>query len=79
MSRANSRFAVLVGLTLWYGVVGHMRCDDWTSELNLWTRATITAPMHPIPHINRAKALYGLGRINEAMVEIGVAAQLEGK
>ena len=71
------RLLILVVVLVWYSVVGHLRVGDWTSELSLWTRAVAIAPYNPRPHINRAKALYGLGREAEALEEVATAVDLE--
>ena len=78
MGRVTARQIVIVAVLLsWYSVVGHRRVEDWSSELNLWTRATAISPLKPRPHINRAKALFGLGRVDEAVQEVYIAASME--
>lgn len=72
-----ARFIFVVVLVSWYSIVGHLRAQDWTSELSLWTRAVAVAPMSPLAHINRAKALFGLGRESEALQEFYISVSLE--
>lgn len=70
----------LIGIAVvltWYSVVGHRRVIDWTSELSLWTRATVVQPDNPRAHINRAKAFYGVGLEDDAIREVTIADAIE--
>lgn len=68
---------VFVVLLVWYSSIGHIRANEWTSELSLWVRAVSISPLEPRNHLNLAKALYGEGRDDEANKEVFIVTYLE--
>lgn len=73
----RQHFIGLIIVLIWYSIVGHNRVGDWTSELNLWSRAIAVSPLKSRVYVNHAKALFGLGREQEAVHDINIAGSLE--
>jgi hypothetical protein len=71
------RVAIITILLIWYSIVGHLRVNDWTSELSLWTRAVKISPHKARTHLNLAKALFGAGREDDSEAEIKIFYSLQ--
>lgn len=61
------RLVYMVGAAAVWTVLSHQQAAVWQSDLTLWAHAHAVAPQMDRPRVNYAKALYGAGRVGEAL------------